>query len=188
METLSCPRCNDRMVARVEGGLSAHLCPTCGGVFIDQALARRVDASMVAGALHRLATDAARRAPFGGSLGVNRIACPVCRALMELRQHERIQITVDVCPAHGVWFDRGELQRVTDRIAASPYRTSGQTEAVAQPRPAVLELPPLDPNYVMPTPRHTYPDGDRPSWGSASTSGVSAGLSVLEAIGDLLSD
>jgi Zn-finger nucleic acid-binding protein len=182
MPTLPCPRCNDHLIPRQEGGLSAHLCPTCGGVFIDHRLAEQTDASHVAGALHRLAADAARRAPFGGSLGVNAVPCPLCRRAMEHSVHARVPVPIDVCAAHGAWFDRGELQRVTERIRVSPYRDAGRMIEPPAARAGAV-APPAAAGVVAP-PAAAAPDRPPVSAG-ASQSGA---LLLLELIGDLLSD
>ncbi len=117
------------MFPRPQSGISAHLCPGCGGVWIDPSLEPLLDAASVAQALRRLATDAARRAPFGGSLGTNAVGCPVCGILMDRHPYPGHEVVVDSCPAHGTWFDGGELQRIIPPVesppAAGPFRSAG---------------------------------------------------------------
>ena len=56
--------------------------------------------------------------------------CPICGNLMTVQTNEGISI--DVCPAHGVWLDNGELPRI---IGASKARLrSMNVEAVRQAR------------------------------------------------------
>ena len=38
--------------------------------------------------------------------------CPVCSKRMEIRTVK--SVTVDVCPEHGMWLDRGELDKITE--------------------------------------------------------------------------
>jgi len=40
--------------------------------------------------------------------------CPVCSEKMLLEDQYGVQI--DVCPAHGIWLDRGELSAIAGRI------------------------------------------------------------------------
>ena len=47
--------------------------------------------------------------------------CPVCST--ELRMMERQGVEIDYCPnCRGVWLDRGELDKVIERSAASEMR------------------------------------------------------------------
>ena len=40
-------------------------------------------------------------------------ACPVCAELMQ--SESRDDVTVDVCDAHGIWLDKGELEALLER-------------------------------------------------------------------------
>lgn len=44
----------------------------------------------------------------------SRLACPVCARPMSAERQYRI--TLDICEEHGVWFDRGELPELIDRL------------------------------------------------------------------------
>lgn len=47
------------------------------------------------------------------------VRCPVCATLMNRKQYATgAKVVIDVCRAHGVWFDGGELPLVLDFIAA----------------------------------------------------------------------
>jgi Zn-finger nucleic acid-binding protein len=37
-------------------------------------------------------------------------ACPVCGAIMHIERKNKVSI--DVCPEHGLWLDKGELDRI----------------------------------------------------------------------------
>ena len=50
--------------------------------------------------------------------------CPICGQVMHVEQNRGVSI--DVCTAHGVWLDNGELQEITGRIARS-YRRINDT-------------------------------------------------------------
>ena len=52
--------------------------------------------------------------------------CPVDGS--ELRISERQGVEVDYCPTcRGVWLDRGELDKVIDRSAATPHSEQPET-------------------------------------------------------------
>ena len=40
--------------------------------------------------------------------------CPICGSIMALES--RFNVIVDVCREHGIWLDKGELPRITERI------------------------------------------------------------------------
>jgi Zn-finger nucleic acid-binding protein len=41
--------------------------------------------------------------------------CPICDSVMRVEAHG--DIAIDVCPAHGIWLDNGELEQLL-RVAA----------------------------------------------------------------------
>jgi hypothetical protein len=47
-----------------------------------------------------------------------RIACPVCRKPMDRQQSKAGEVSIDVCPTHGMWLDRGELVTIVRAVAA----------------------------------------------------------------------
>jgi Zn-finger nucleic acid-binding protein len=56
--------------------------------------------------------------------------CPVCTDVA-LAISSREGVEIDYCPqCRGVWLDRGELDKILDRVAASP------AAAAAAPQPA----------------------------------------------------
>jgi len=119
------------------------LCADCGGVWLSRTLVTKMAASDCLVALRAIAEDAARRAPFGGSLGRTAVPCAYCAAPMQ--RFLRGQLVLDVCSEHGTWFDRGELPRFVEQLAASaggPFRSAQlQEPLLAVPLPAE-PLPP----------------------------------------------
>ena len=109
---LGCPRCDG--IALVRRGLGhVHLdeCPRCTGVFVapdildciveDLGLYDEVRTAYPPGPV---------REPRGGPLYVK---CPRCRDLMNRRLFASgAKVIVDVCRAHGTWFDARELPAV----------------------------------------------------------------------------
>jgi Zn-finger nucleic acid-binding protein len=58
------------------------------------------------------------------------LRCPICGDPMQI---ERIhQIPVDVCPQHGIWFDRGEVAAFERRIKAGERLTTSEAVATAR--------------------------------------------------------
>jgi Zn-finger nucleic acid-binding protein len=111
--TLDCPRCRSAMQALRLGTTSVHECAACGGLWMDpeslQHLAERnEERGMVMGAL-LARVDAGTVQPDV----VRYIPCPLCTKLMNRVNFAHSSgVVLDVCKSHGVWLDRGELQRV----------------------------------------------------------------------------
>lgn len=110
---LPCPRCRTPMQALVLAGTTARECSTCGGLWLDPAsLQRLADAreerAMVVGVL------AGRTSPTPVPADVVRyVPCPCCARLMNRKNFAGSSgIVLDVCATHGVWLDRGELERL----------------------------------------------------------------------------
>lgn len=105
-----CPRCKEGLVAAERGGLVLDTCTGCGGVWLDR------------GELERAVTAPpgtwAAGTPMDVTHEVRYLACPVCGALMTRRVYEaRSGVVLDHCGAHGVWADRGELDRARAFVA-----------------------------------------------------------------------
>jgi Zn-finger nucleic acid-binding protein len=61
-------------------------------------------------------------------------SCPVCGARMQVEKKK--PVSIDVCAAHGIWLDHGELDQITDRLRnrlRQPWRP-GQAEALERAR------------------------------------------------------
>lgn len=97
-------------------------CPKCEGIWAD------------AGALQQICADREQQAavlgvaipipqPLNAPLeSVRYVPCPVCRQLMHRVNFARCShVVVDVCRAHGTWFDRDELRRVVEFIRAGGF-------------------------------------------------------------------
>ena len=110
---LRCPRCHEAMQALRLGRTTARECGACGGLWLDlESLQRLSDdreerTGIVSVLAARVPTatmtpDVVRYAP-----------CPLCEKLMNRKNFAQSSgVVLDVCAKHGVWLDRGELERV----------------------------------------------------------------------------
>jgi Zn-finger nucleic acid-binding protein len=126
---LKCPRCREDMQALRLGSVSARECAQCGGLWLDpeslQALANAREES--AGVVSALAA----RVPLNTTPPdvVRYIPCPRCDKLMNRSNFARSSgVILDVCKAHGVWLDRGELQRVIGFVESGGLTVARQRE------------------------------------------------------------
>ncbi len=107
---LSCPRCTTQLVA-VSDPYTRHTCSGCGGVWIDEDELRRM--------LEAIAIQP--WAPLGPlELEAGPTPCPRCREPMAVErthgEHPTEQKQIDVCPDHGAWFDRDELELALQQL------------------------------------------------------------------------
>jgi Zn-finger nucleic acid-binding protein len=131
---LPCPRCREPMQALRLGSTTARECSRCGGLWLDpQSLQRLSDAREErAGVVSILAA----RVPAAAAPDVVRyVPCPQCGRLMNRQNFAHSSgIVLDVCATHGVWLDRGELERVLGFVGGG-----GLTRARARERERLVE-------------------------------------------------
>jgi len=117
-----CPRCRVEMNAVVIGNTSLRECPQCEGIWADTA------------SMQQICTDRERQSALLGTASplpqpssaemekVRYVPCPICNKLMNRVNFAHCsQVIVDVCSAHGTWFDRDELRRIVDFIMAGGF-------------------------------------------------------------------
>jgi len=126
---LKCPRCREDMQALLLGKVTAHECAQCGGLWLDpESLQRLANArEESAGVVSMLAA----RVPLNAAPPdvVRYIPCPRCEKLMNRSNFARSSgVILDVCKAHGVWLDRGELQRVLGFIESGGLTVARERE------------------------------------------------------------
>lgn len=121
MSAARCPRC---ATPTLVPGHEVHVCTGCGGVWLDAERARRL--------LAPLGADLQQSAaPWTAPAG-----CPVCGHGMYICLTRLAGVELDVCGPHGVWFDRLELERVSQavaRITGQPAPQAPQGWVQAQP-------------------------------------------------------
>lgn len=133
-----CPRCSARLFEGRSSQLTLLGCGTCGGVWLSneqsQSLVERLDRAVLD--LSDRAAVVARGKVLDGAATAY---CPYDR--LPLARVSVRGVTLDVCEAHGTWFDAGEVRRV-----ASAYHHQRVAFAPA-PRPAATALEPT-PTYA----------------------------------------
>jgi Zn-finger nucleic acid-binding protein len=109
------------MNAVVIGKSNLRECPKCEGIWADTA------------SLQQIVTDQERQSALLGTAAplprpdpelekVRYIPCPVCGKLMNRVNFANCsRVVVDVCTAHGTWFDRDELRSIVEFIRAGGF-------------------------------------------------------------------
>jgi Zn-finger nucleic acid-binding protein len=113
-----CPRCATAMQRRPIGDLSIDECGACHGVFLDHDAVERVVTDRQQARADAILAAVPRAelhlTPPGGRMYVK---CPVCATVMNRRQFKSgAGVVIDVCKAHGVFFDPGELPAILDFV------------------------------------------------------------------------
>jgi Uncharacterized protein conserved in bacteria len=100
------------------GAIMASECGACGGLWLDPSSLQRLSdqreehADVVSVLALRTPTIAAPPDV------VRYVPCPVCEKLMNRKNFAQSSgVILDVCADHGVWLDRGELERVLGFVA-----------------------------------------------------------------------
>lgn len=125
---MRCPACESALEIVPNATGQAALCTGCGGVWVDPACFRALEASLL--------DEAVRAASFAGvellrkkneATGTafrqnarrpeSERACVVCQTLLVPMRVTTGQIPVEVCHTHGVWFDAGELWTAMQEVS-----------------------------------------------------------------------
>ncbi len=115
-EPMPCPRCRTDLDATVVNKTLIDGCDACGGVWLDH----RAFETLVRNRRYAQLTVSLNVPPWNRSQRTGRsprddryVQCPVCDHYMHRRRYQkRTKVVLDVCVAHGIWFDTNELGRV----------------------------------------------------------------------------
>lgn len=116
----SCPACGAGRLELVDLGALRQLssCRRCGGIWLT---ARTIPRLLAAAADRALGFEPKELDMFwDGELSPARpsyLRCPDCRQMMLRRAHAHV--VVDVCTAHGIWLDHGELPQLLEAARQS---------------------------------------------------------------------
>jgi Zn-finger nucleic acid-binding protein len=124
----SCPRCQHGLRKGAAGRVEALACDSCGGVWLDHALALQFNQALTdkcqvdVGESARIVGElVARKAKVPGfPTSPDGLPCVVCRQPLRREHIERAGFDLDICDAHGTFFDRGELQTIAHLVGAKP--------------------------------------------------------------------
>lgn len=109
---MNCPRCVRPLRTVRVSSIDVNGCGACGGVWLDNRASAYV-VSVLDRDVVRVADLAAQAASVPFPDESRAPACPTCGATLVRASPEGIAL--DVCAAHGTWFDRDELQEIAKR-------------------------------------------------------------------------
>jgi Zn-finger nucleic acid-binding protein len=140
---LRCPKCRVSLHAVANRTGIAAVCARCGGLWLDNASSRSVLQDLVEPAVQLAAQQAAlgcaeatplpgggyrARAPRPLDDAALR-ACASCDAVLIESTVRPAGVTLDVCAAHGTWFDAGELWAITQQRELAAMKDEEEVRA-----------------------------------------------------------
>lgn len=141
-ETRPCPRCKGQLASKELAHVIVRECEGCQGLWVD------------ADSFQAVCEDRAKQALLSGmakgpevktsasAAQVTYLPCPDCGKMMNRVNFARVSgILMDVCKAHGTWFDRDELRQTVEFIRAGGLEKARerQLEALAEERRRLAE-------------------------------------------------
>ena len=162
-----CPRCKVNMQAVVIGKENLRECPKCEGIWADTASLQRICENSEEQAA---VLGTAAPLPVGDAdlEAVHYIPCPVCGGIMNRVNFAHCShVVVNVCKAHGTWFDKDQLRRIVEFIRAGGMEKARQEEIadlqqrrqeLASAQVAGASEPALDPETDTTYHRHELGD------------------------------
>ena len=112
MSAIPCPRCSKPTVEEKISDIPVDRCSGCGGLWLDQGELRPIldsrDRRFTADEVRATRSRHRKPEPLDPEL-----ACPRCGEKMgRFRYSGKIEIVLDQCARHGIWFDRDELDEM----------------------------------------------------------------------------
>jgi Zn-finger nucleic acid-binding protein len=139
---LLCPRCDHNLHARLIGDIVIDECGTCNGLFLDHVAVKRVIAdraqARAEALLGALPTGEPHIVPRPGEKMY--VKCPTCRTMMNRKQFATgAGIIVDVCKAHGTFFDAGELPAIIEFVMNGGLESAAKKDLAREKQRLDLE-------------------------------------------------
>ncbi len=123
-----CPACTCLLSPERKGQFRLDACADCGGVWLETAQIRKL-VEKKSSVLLDFASEAASKGTTKPEAHVAR-RCPECdKPLKTVSVNDKLDI--DVCNAHGTWFDREELARYVNKDVKPKTAPVDKVEAVA---------------------------------------------------------
>jgi Zn-finger nucleic acid-binding protein len=173
-----CPDCREAMGTVRVGSVTLDECERCGGLWVDSGSFRRICAEREEQAVVlQLGTPSPGMPSPAEPQGY--VPCPECRRLMNRQNFARVSgVILDVCRAHGVWFNPGELQRIVEFLRGGGMeRARAREKAELEEERARLRATRLDARLAAARVPQSHRDG---------VAGATDYASVLSAVRGLL--
>lgn len=139
-----CPACAKPLASAKVGDVAVGECLACGGLWLDRAVFEQLGVSRERQGAVLGALPTPDQPPAVKLEPVQYRPCPACRQRMNrVNYAKRSGVVLDVCKAHGLWFDKDELRRVLAFIAGGGLDRARELEieALKEARRAAVPTP-----------------------------------------------
>ncbi|MFN7959262.1 MAG: zf-TFIIB domain-containing protein [Holophagaceae bacterium] len=139
-----CPACGKALAPARVGEVDLSQCMACGGLWLDRVVFEQLGTSRERQGAVLGALPAPEKPPVAKLEPVQYRPCPACRQRMNrVNYARRSGVVLDVCKAHGIWFDKDELRRVLAFIAGGGLDRAREQEleALKEARRAAVPFP-----------------------------------------------
>lgn len=135
--SLVCPHCQAELVPGGVPDVALWCCARCGGAWTDTKGSWLVARALLSAEARAAATLTRQRAKQrdayrANARGASTRRCPSCGSALERGHAAGRGVEVDLCRAHGTWFDAGEIERI---VSASEADRSGVDTSAATDDP-----------------------------------------------------
>ncbi len=121
---MACPRCVQPLFEGRADDIVLHGCGACGGIWLGNEASKRIAEGASSPEVKALSDRASGHAHARPDQRPSGMPCPMCRSPLMRVRAPRGSIELDVCAAHGTWFDRHELAGVMHALR-SPQPARG---------------------------------------------------------------
>ena len=129
MARCQCPRCHVQLQLATIGQTQLAECANCHGLWVDHETANRIYAEKEKQCAVMGMTLESSEPQEEVPDSIRYLFCPMCKELMNRVNFAQCSgIIVDVCKAHGTWFDKDELRRIVEFIRSGGLDKSRQME------------------------------------------------------------
>jgi Zn-finger nucleic acid-binding protein len=125
-----CPRCSVALQARTVGNIVIDECSQCLGLFLDQAAIQQVIADREQTRAEALLESLPRAEVKAVRPGEKMyVKCPCCGTIMNRKLFAMgAGVVIDVCKAHGTFFDVGELPVIIEFVMKGGLEKAQKTD------------------------------------------------------------
>jgi len=117
---MECPCCRVQLVPEPVDGQPIDKCSNCDGAFASH---QALHSILLAEEGTRNGVSYSRPSPLSDLVRYRK--CPACGETMLRRNFAGASgVVIDVCPVHGLWFDRGELATVIEFAATGAWKNA----------------------------------------------------------------
>lgn len=116
---MRCITCKEEMVILELEGVEIDYCYGCRGIWLDKGELEELLADKEQGDALLNSIQSA------GEVKEKKRKCPICKKKMEkISMKVKNKFILDRCLAHGIWFDKGELDGILDEISEKSKKSS----------------------------------------------------------------